>query len=90
MAAGVALDVIGRRLVQPSYQASTGTFLLLPLNSRKCNATSHLRSTPRATTTANGNHIEQHSEPIGNKEKVKTDFDWSEYGKWQQHYPVYN
>ncbi len=89
MAAGVSLDVIGRRLVQPSYQASTRIFLQLRLNSRKCNATSHLRSTRRATTTANGNRIEQHSEPIGNKEKVKTDSDWSEYGKWQ-YYPVYN
>ncbi len=71
MTAGEALDVIGRWIVQLFHRTKTCRFLLLPL---ECGSATIAPASPATF----GNWVEQHVQSIRNKEKVKTDSDWSE------------
>ncbi len=80
VAIGVAHDRKRRWVVQLFHLANIGGFLLLPLECWKCDP-SHLSFTPTASPTTFGSQEEQHIPPIRNKEKVKTDSEWSESGR---------
>jgi hypothetical protein len=70
MAAEVALDVIGRQLLQLLHHTNTGGFLLLLLESGKCN-TICLPFITRRFPFAHGNRKSNTFNQFGNKEEER-------------------
>jgi hypothetical protein len=75
--AGVALDVIGWRVVQIFHHIKFEGFLHLLLDCGESN-TSRTPITPRATPTDVGNQIEQQIQDSGWRRAPNTDSHWSE------------